>query len=131
MVSRRLPKFNKDSTDRNRTSPFAFTGAKFEFRAVGSSQNISTPIAVINTIIAESLDYVAEKIKKESVGKDFNTAVIKVVAQLVKETKDIRFEGNNYAEEWLKEAKKRGLANVASTVEALEALSEPKEYRAL
>ena len=60
----RLPKFNKDSTDRNRTSPFAFTGNKFEFRAVGSSQNISTPIAVVNTIIADSLDYVAEKIRK-------------------------------------------------------------------
>jgi len=120
----RLPKFNKDSTDRNRTSPFAFTGNKFEFRAVGSSQNISTPIAVINTIIAESLDYVADKIKTESKGKDFNTAVLRVIAQLIKETKAIRFEGNNYAEEWLKEAKKRGLPNIASTYEALEALTE-------
>ncbi|MDD4894078.1 MAG: glutamine synthetase III [Candidatus Omnitrophica bacterium] len=122
----RLPRFNKDSTDRNRTSPFAFTGAKFEFRAVGSSQNISTPIAVINTIIAESLDYVAEKIKKESKGKDFNTAVLKVISQLIKETKPIRFEGNNYAEEWVKEAKKRGLPNIASTYEALEALTKEK-----
>lgn len=126
----RLPKFNKDSTDRNRTSPFAFTGNKFEFRAVGSSQNISTPIAVINTIIAESLDYVADKIKNESKGKDFNTAVLRVIAQLVKETKAIRFEGNNYAEEWLKEAKKRGLPNVASTYESLEALTK-KENIAL
>ncbi len=122
----RLPKFNKDSTDRNRTSPFAFTGAKFEFRAVGSSQNISTPIAVINTIIAESLDYVAEKIKEESKGKDFNTAVMKVIANLIKETKPIRFEGNNYAEEWVKEAKKRSLPNIASTYEALEALTKEK-----
>lgn len=119
----RLPKFNKDSTDRNRTSPFAFTGAKFEFRAVGSSQNISTPIAVINTIIAESLDYVSGKITNAS-GKDFTTKVLQVVAQIVKETKDIRFEGNNYCEEWLKEAKKRGLPNVASTIEALEALTK-------
>ncbi len=120
----RLPKFNKDSTDRNRTSPFAFTGAKFEFRAVGSSQNISTPIAVVNTIIAESLDYVADKIRKASGGKDFNTAVMRVVAEIVKETKDVRFEGNNYAPEWVKEAKKRGLPNVASTCEALEALTK-------
>jgi len=122
----RLPKFNKDTTDRNRTSPFAFTGAKFEFRAVGSSQNISTPIAIINTIIAESLDYVADKIKKASAGKDFNTAVLKVIAEIVKETKDIRFEGNNYAEEWVKEAKKRSLPNVAATYEALEALTKEK-----
>jgi len=121
----RLPKFNKDSTDRNRTSPFAFTGAKFEFRAVGSSQNISTPIAVINTIIAESLDYVADKIKKAQ-GKDFNTKVMQAISQIFKETKDIRFEGNNYAEEWVKEAKKRGLPNVASTAESLEALTKAK-----
>ena len=130
----RLPRFNKDMTDRNRTSPFAFTGTKFEFRAVGSSQNISTPLTVINTIIAESLDYVALSIRKAE-GKDFNTTVMKVIAKIFKETKDIRFEGNNYAEEWLKEAKKRGLPNVASTAEALEALTKEKnislfkEYR--
>jgi len=120
----RLPRFNKDSTDRNRTSPFAFTGAKFEFRAVGSSQNISTPIAVVNTIIAESLDYVAEKIKQATKGKDFNSAALKVIAGIVKETKDVRFEGNNYAPEWLKEAKKRGLPNVASTADSLKALTK-------
>ncbi|MBU1998141.1 MAG: glutamine synthetase III [Candidatus Omnitrophota bacterium] len=117
----RLPKFNKDTTDRNRTSPFAFTGAKFEFRAVGSSQNISTPITVINTIIAESLDYVADAIKKEE-GRDFKAKTMKVVAWVIKETQDIRFEGNNYSEEWLKEAKKRGLPNIDSTIKALEAL---------
>ncbi len=123
----RLPKFNKDTTDRNRTSPFAFTGMKFEFRAVGSSQNISTPITVINTIIADSLDYVCEEIKKEqSTNRNFNAAVLRVVSRIIKETKDIRFEGNNYAPEWLAEAKKRGLPNVASTVEALEALTEAK-----
>lgn len=122
----RLPKFNKDTTDRNRTSPFAFTGNKFEFRAVGSSQNISTPITVVNTIIADSLDYVAEKIKSAAKSGDFNSAAIKVIAQIIKETKDIRFEGNNYSEEWLKEAKKRGLPNVASTAEALEALTAAK-----
>ena len=125
----RLPRFNKDSTDRNRTSPFAFTGAKFEFRAVGSSQNISTPIAVINTIIAESLDYVAEKIKKESSGKDFNSAVLKVISEVAKETRNIRFEGNNYAAEWVKEAAKRGLPNVASTVESLKDLIKEKNIK--
>ncbi|MCX5678178.1 MAG: glutamine synthetase III [Candidatus Omnitrophica bacterium] len=122
----RLPRFNKDTTDRNRTSPFAFTGAKFEFRAVGSSQNISTPATMVNTIIADSLDYVAEEIRKASSGKDFNTAALRVIAKIAKETKDIRFEGNNYAEEWLKEAKKRGLPNVASTCEALKALADKK-----
>jgi len=119
----RLPKFNKDSTDRNRTSPFAFTGSKFEFRAVGSSQNISTPIAIINTIIAESLDYVAQQIKQAaSVGKDFNASTLQVISKIVKETKNIRFEGNNYAQEWIKEAKKRGLPNIAATYKALETL---------
>jgi glutamine synthetase len=120
-----LPQFNKDTTDRNRTSPFAFTGNKFEFRAVGSSQNISTPIMVVNTIIAESLDYVADKIKKASGGKNFNAAVLKVIAEIAKETKAIRFEGNNYAEEWVAEAAKRGLPNVASTYASLEALIKP------
>ncbi len=118
----RLPNFNKDTTDRNRTSPFAFTGNKFEFRAVGSSQNISTPITILNTIIAESLDYLSEKIKKAAAGKDFNTAVLRVIAEIVKETKSIRFEGNNYDPAWVKEAKKRGLPNIASTYESLKDL---------
>ncbi|HNW39008.1 MAG TPA: glutamine synthetase III [Candidatus Omnitrophota bacterium] len=119
----RLPKFNKDSTDRNRTSPFAFTGTKFEFRAVGSSQNISTAIAVLNTIISESLDYVAEEIKKARHQEaDFNSAVFKVIAKVIHQTKDIRFEGNNYAQEWIKEAKKRGLPNIAASYKALESL---------
>jgi glutamine synthetase len=119
----RLPRFNKDTTDRNRTSPFAFTGNKFEFRAVGSSQNISTAITVINTIIAESLDYVADEIKKAK-GSDFNTKVMQAIAKIFKETRDVRFEGNNYSEEWIREAKKRGLPNVAATYEALEALTK-------
>ncbi|MFH0826579.1 MAG: glutamine synthetase III, partial [Candidatus Omnitrophota bacterium] len=121
----RLPKFNKDVTDRNRTSPFAFTGSKFEFRAVGSSQNISTPLTVINTIIADSLDYMVQEIRKLK-GKDLNTKVMQVIAKIIKETRDVRFEGNNYAEEWLKEAKKRGLPNVASTAESLKALVKEK-----
>jgi glutamine synthetase len=126
----RLPRFNKDTTDRNRTSPFAFTGAKFEFRAVGSSQNISTPITVINTIIAESLDFVSEEIKKAvASGKDFNSAVLKVVSSIVKDTKKIRFEGNNYSQEWIKEARNRGLTKIAATYEALKALSKENNIK--
>ena len=117
----RLPRFNKDTTDMNRTSPFAFTGSKFEFRAVGSSQNISTPITIINTIIADSLDYVAQEIKKASAGGNFNSAVLKVISKIIKQTKSVRFEGNNYSEEWVKEAKKRRLPNISSTCEALKA----------
>ena len=123
----RLPRFNKDMTDRNRTSPFAFTGAKFEFRAVGSSQNISTPITIINTIIAESLEYVTNQIKTvKGTGKDFNSEVLKVISDIVRQTKNIRFEGNNYSEEWIKEAQKRGLPSVAATYESLEAFSGEK-----
>ena len=117
----RLPKFTKDSTDRNRTSPFAFTGAKFEFRALGSAQNISTSIMVVNTIVAESIDYVADEIKKAAKGKDFNAAALEVIAKVITESKDIRFEGNNYSAEWAAEAAKRGLPNEPSTAKALEA----------
>ena len=122
----RLPRFNKDATDRNRTSPFAFTGNKFEFRAVGSSQNISTSIMVINSIIAESLDFVADKIEKASASGDFDSAVMKVVAGMIKETKNIRFEGDNYSQAWRDEAAKRGLPNEASAVKALAAWVTPK-----
>ena len=118
----RLPVVNKDMTDRNRTSPFAFTGNKFEFRAVGSSQNISTSIAVINTIVADSLDFVREKIEKAAKSKDFNTAVLSILADIIRDTKKIRFEGNNYSEAWKKEAQGRGLPNEPSTAEALKAL---------
>ena len=122
-----LPKFLRDSTDRNRTSPFAFTGAKFEFRAVGSSMNISTPIAVINTAVADSLSIVVERIKAEQAStSNFREAVLKVLSGLVKESKAILFEGNNYSEEWVKEAQKRGLPNEASTAEALKAFIKPK-----
>jgi glutamine synthetase len=122
----RLPIVNKDMTDRNRTSPFAFTGNKFEFRAVGSSQNISTSITVINTIVADSLDAVREKIEKAMKGKDFNSAVLSVVADLIRETKKIRFEGNNYSDAWKKEAAERGLQNEPSTPAALDALVHEK-----
>lgn len=126
----RLPRFNKDTTDRNRTSPFAFTGMKFEFRAVGSSQNISTPIMIINTIIADSLDYVADRIQERSGKMDFNAAALQVIAEIIKETKVVRFEGNNYSPSWVTEAAKRKLPNIASTVDALRALTK-KENIAL
>ena len=118
----KLPTFNKDAVDRNRTSPFAFTGRKFEFRAVGSSQNISTPIMVINTIVAESINYITERIKKESNHKNFSLKVLYVLEKIIKETKPIRFEGDNYSKGWIKEAKKRGLVNEPSTPKALKAL---------
>ncbi|MBI5873686.1 MAG: glutamine synthetase III [Candidatus Omnitrophica bacterium] len=118
----RLPIVNRDMTDRNRTSPFAFTGNKFEFRALGSSQNIATPITVVNTIVADSLDFVRTKIEQAAKTKDFNTAVLSVVADLIRDTKKIRFEGNNYSEDWKKEAAQRGLPNEPSTAESLKAL---------
>jgi len=117
-----LPQVNKDMTDRNRTSPFAFTGNKFEFRAVGSSQNISTPITFLNAIVADAMDEVRGRIEKAAKDKDFNSAVVSVIAEVVKETHKIRFEGNNYAEEWKQEAARRGLPNESSTPGALRAL---------
>ena len=123
-----LPRFIKDTTDRNRTSPFAFTGTKFEFRALGSSMNISTALTVINTIVADSLMVVTERIKAETAGgaADFTSAVLKVLSGMIKEAKSILFEGNNYSDEWVKEAVKRGLSNVASSAEALKAFVTPK-----
>ncbi|MDD5675661.1 MAG: glutamine synthetase III, partial [Chitinivibrionales bacterium] len=120
-----LPNFNKDATDRNRTSPFAFTGNKFEFRAVGSAMNISTGITVINTIVADSMDLLAEKIKTAAKKGDFDSAVMKVLAETIKSSKAVLFEGNNYADSWVKEAARRGLHNVASSVEALQAFIKP------
>ena len=121
-----LPKFLRDTTDRNRTSTFAFTGAKFEFRAVGSAMNISTSIAVINTIVADAMLMMIDKIKAEAKKGGLDAAVLKVLSATIKEAKPILWEGNNYSEEWVKEAAKRGLPNIASTAEALKALVKPK-----
>jgi glutamine synthetase len=122
-----LPQFLKDTTDRNRTSPFAFTGQKFEFRALGSSINISTPIAVVNTIVADAMQIITERIgvEKKS-GGDLNAAVLKVLQGIIKESRAILFEGNNYSDEWVKEAEKRGLPNIPSSVEALKAFVNKK-----
>jgi glutamine synthetase len=118
-----LPQLVRDSTDRNRTSPFAFTGAKFEFRALGSSMNISTAIAVVNTVVAEAFDDVAARIRKAAKGKDLQKAVLSVLSDVVKECSAILFEGDNYSQAWHKEAAKRKLPNVPSSPEALAAFA--------
>ena len=119
----RLPEIQRDNTDRNRTSPFAFTGQKFEFRAVGSSASIAFPVALLNTAVAESIgeltDQLRETLKKT---KSVDDAVLKVVRGAFKESTPVRFEGNNYSEDWVKEAKKRGLPNLRRTPEALKEL---------
>jgi glutamine synthetase len=115
-----LPPLPKEAGDRNRTSPFAFTGNKFEFRAVGSSANISGANTVLNTIVAESLDYIATKLEADvKSGKDLNKAVGELLPSIIKESKKVVFNGNNYAEEWHAEAEKRGLPNLRNTVEVL------------
>jgi len=122
-----LPIVSKDNTDRNRTSPFAFTGNKFEFRTVGSSQSISFPAAVLNTIVAESLDYLAEKIN-DLCGKNINMnqCVLTVIKKEMKEIKAVLYNGDNYVPEWEKEAGKRGLPNDKTTPVALKALITKK-----
>src|SRR5256885_13406204 len=115
-----LPPLPKEAGDRNRTSPFAFTGNKFEFRAVGSSANISGANTVLNTIVAESLDYMATKLEADvKSGKDLNKAIGELLPGIMKESKKVVFNGNNYAEEWHHEAEKRGLPNLKNTVEVL------------
>ncbi len=115
-----LPKLPKDAGDRNRTSPFAFTGNKFEFRAVGSSANIAGANTVLNTIVAESLDYVATKLEAEvKGGKDLNKAIQELLPAIYKEHKKVVFNGNGYSEEWHAEAAKRGLPNLKSTTDVL------------
>ncbi|MBR2498481.1 MAG: glutamine synthetase III [Clostridia bacterium] len=111
-----LPPIPKDSTDRNRTSPFAFTGNKFEFRMVGSSSNIACPNFIINTIVAEELRKFADELEG---AKDFNIALNKLIRETITNHKRILFSGNNYSKEWEKEAKRRGLLNLKSTVDAL------------
>jgi len=116
-----LPSLPKDAGDRNRTSPFAFTGNKFEFRAVASNQSIAGPLVALNTIVAESLDYIATDLEKATKGdtKKLNAAVQKLLQRIIKENGDVIFNGNNYAEEWHQEAARRGLPNLKTSVEAL------------
>ncbi|NLD79577.1 MAG: glutamine synthetase type III [Smithella sp.] len=123
-----LPQVSKDNTDRNRTSPFAFTGNKFEFRAVGSSQNIASPALAINTMVAESLDELAEKISARKT-KNINQAVFDVLRSEIKFIKPILFNGDNYTKEWEVDAKKRGLPNEKTTPSALKALITDKALK--
>ncbi len=116
----KLPEVEQDNTDRNRTSPFAFTGAKFEFRAVGGSQSIAFPVMLLQAAVAEAISDLTEKLRKELKNtKSTNDAVLKVVRAAFKETAAVRFEGNNYSDEWVVEAKRRGLLNLRRTPEAL------------
>jgi glutamine synthetase len=122
-----LPKLPRDAGDRNRTSPFAFTGNKFEFRAVGSSQSVAGPNTVLNTIVAESLDFVATELEKAvAAGKDFNKAVQTLLSSMVQEFKPVLFDGDNYTAAWHEEAERRGLPNLRTTVDAV-ALVTKKE----
>ncbi len=117
----KIPEILLDNTDRNRTSPFAFTGNKFEFRAVGSTANCATPMTVLNTIVAKQLKDFKEEvdalIDKKNLKKD--EAIFNVLREYIKDSRDILFEGNGYSEEWAKEAKKRGLSNNMTTPEAI------------
>ncbi len=121
-----LPKFSMDSTDRNRTSPFAFTGNKFEFRMPGSSFSIADINMILNTIIAEELCQFADELEN---AEDFQKSLKSIIIKTIKEHKRIIFNGNNYSEEWVKEAKKRGLLNLKSTVEALPYLTAEKNVK--
>ena len=123
----KIPQILRDNTDRNRTSPFAFTGNKFELRAVGSSANSSSPMTILNLIVADQLTkfkYDVDKLIKKGEKKD--VALMTVIKRYIKESKSIRFEGNGYSEEWEKEAATRGLANVKSTPKALDVLLTEK-----
>ncbi|MEO7455164.1 MAG: glutamine synthetase III [Gemmatimonadaceae bacterium] len=127
----RLPEIEKDNTDRNRTSPFAFTGNKFEFRAVGSSASIAFPIVLLNAAVAEAIEEITSQIKASlKKGKSVDDVVLAVVREAFKESETIRFEGNNYSDEWVKEAEKRGLPNLRRSPEALDQLNS-KQSKAL
>lgn len=121
-----LPELDKDATDRNRTSPFAFTGNKFEFRMVGSSDSIAPPNVVLNTIVAEAFKEAADELEK---AEDFPSAVHDMIKRLLSEHKRIIFNGNGYSDAWVEEAEKRGLPNIRSMVEAISSLTTEKAVK--
>ena len=122
----KLPEIQKDNTDRNRTSPFAFTGHKFEYRAVGGSQSIAFPVMLLNACVAEALGELAGQLRDARTSSaTIEDAVLKVVRPAFQETEAIRFEGNNYSEEWVKDAERRGLPNLRHTPDALAQLVTP------
>ena len=118
-----LPDLTKDATDRNRTSPFAFTGNKFEFRMVGSRDSIAGPNVVLNTIVAEAFAEACDVLEKAD---DFDTAVHSLIKEYLTDHQRIIFNGNGYSDEWVAEAEKRGLPNIKSMVEAIPALTTDK-----
>ena len=121
-----LPDLDKDATDRNRTSPFAFTGNKFEFRMVGSSDSIAPANVVLNTIVAEAFKEAADELEKAD---DFDTAVHDMIKKLLRDHKRIIFNGNGYSDAWVEEAERRGLPNIRSMVEAIPALTTEKAVK--
>ncbi len=122
-----LPKLPKDPGDRNRTSPFAFTGNRFEFRAVGSGQSVAGPMLILNAIIAESLDYVATALETAvKGGKALNAAVAEILATITKEHSAVVFNGDGYTREWHEEAARRGLPNLKTTVDSIPVLQRPE-----
>jgi len=125
-----LPEIFPDNTDRNRTSPFAFTGNRFEFRAVGSSQNVASAVFVLNSIVAESLnDFHAAVSELEAAGESRSAAVMTVVRRFFSEARDIMFEGNGYSREWEKEAEKRGLRAIRNVPDAFDVYHEEATIR--
>ena len=128
-----LPVLPRHAGDRNRTSPFAFTGNRFEFRAVGSSQSIAWPLVVMNCVVADSLDFVASELEKEMEGDPgkLNEAVQKVLQGIAVEHSAVVFGGNGYSSDWHQEAEKRGLPNLRNTLDALPALTDPANVAVL
>ena len=121
-----LPTIPKHAGDRNRTSPFAFTGNKFEFRAVGSSQSVSFPIVVLNTAVSEAIDTMCTSLEKKMEEKDLELSLKEVLVETMSEARDIIFNGDGYSDDWQKEAEKRGLLNLKSTADALPHLTKEK-----
>ncbi len=126
-----LPSFPKDSTDRNRTSPFAFTGNRFEFRMVGSSDNIGCPNALLNTIVAEELDWFADKLEPVINSERFEEEVKKVLKEVLKKHRRIIFNGDGYSKEWVLEAARRGLPNYPSVVDCMPHYTDEKNLKIL
>jgi glutamine synthetase len=123
----KLPNLERDNTDRNRTSPFAFTGNKFEIRAVGSSQNCAGPMTVMNTMVGlQLLDFKADIDRLMGKGMEKDEAILMVLKKYIRKMRPILFEGNNYSQEWKEEAARRGLSNHANTPEALAVLASPQ-----
>ncbi|MDA7952107.1 MAG: glutamine synthetase III [Pirellulaceae bacterium] len=122
-----LPNLPRHSGDRNRTSPFAFTGNRFEFRAVGSNQTIAGPLVVMNTIVAESLDFMATKLEEAQADSvDFETAVTKLLKEVITDHEAVIFNGDGYTQEWIDEAQRRGLPNFPKAIDALPEITKPE-----